>query len=169
VPELTGKTALVTGASRGIWRGGPDIVDAAWGLGVPQLGDREEDRMTAHNATVTDVIRSYYRAYETSDRALAESLLSDDFTFSSPVDDGIDRATFFAKCWPFHEQLRTFHLLQLGTDGRHALIRYRAEKIDGDGFCNVEHLELDQDRRRISHIDVYFGALPGTDDDAPSS
>jgi hypothetical protein len=125
--------------------------------------------MTAQDAAVTDVIRSYYRAYETSDRALVESLLSDDFTFSSPRDDHIDRARFFAKCWPFHEQLRTFHLLQVGIDGDHALVRYQAEKIDGDGFCNVEHLELDQARRRISHIDVYFGALPGTDDDAPSS
>jgi hypothetical protein len=43
------------------------------------------------------------------------------------------------------------------------------ETIDGDAFCNVEHLELDQDRRQIRHIDVYFGALPGSDDDAPAS
>jgi hypothetical protein len=117
---------------------------------------------------VTALIRSYYRAYETSDRTLAESVLSGDFTFSSPQDDRIDRASFFSKCWPFHEQVRTFHLLQLGIDRDHALIRYQAEKIDGDGFCNVEHLELDQDRRRISHIDVYFGAFPGADH-APSS
>ena len=125
--------------------------------------------MTAQNAAVTDLIRSYYRAYETSDRPLVETLLSGDFTFTSPRDDHIDRASFFAKCWPFHEQLRTFHLLQLGIDGDHALVRYQAQKIDGDGFCNVEHLELDQDRRPIRHIDVYFGALPGSDEDAPSS
>ena len=117
---------------------------------------------------MTELIRSYYRAYESSDRPLVEQLLSDDFTFSSPVDDGIDRATFFAKCWPFHERLRTFHLLQLAVDGNHALVRYQAEKIDGDGLCNVEHVELAEGRRRIRHIDVYFGALPASGDASPT-
>jgi hypothetical protein len=115
--------------------------------------------VTPPNAAVTDLIRSYYRAYETSDRTLVEKLLSDDFTFSSPLDDRIDRASFLAKCWPFHEQLRTFHLRQLTIDSDHALIRYQAEEIDGNGFSNVEHVELDEDH--ITHIDVYFGALPG--------
>jgi hypothetical protein len=118
---------------------------------------------------VTDLIRSYYRAYETSDRDLIEGLLSEGFTFSSPHDDRIDRATFFAKCWPFHERLRTFQLLQVSVDGDHALVRYQAEKVDGDGFCNVEHLEFDADGSRVTHIDVYFGAVSDIDGDAASS
>src|SRR4051794_40835736 len=113
--------------------------------------------MTAQSTAVTELVRSYYRAYETSDRGLVESVLSADFTFSSPRDDRIDRAAFFARCWPFHEQVKAFHLLQVGIDGDHALVRYRAEKLNGGGFCNVEHLELDPNGGRISHIDVYFG------------
>jgi hypothetical protein len=38
--------------------------------------------------------RDAYRAYETSDRELIESLMSDDLIFYSPADPGIDvRAT----------------------------------------------------------------------------
>lgn len=44
------------------------------------------------------VARDSYRAYEPGDRALLERCLSEDFTFSSPVDDRIDRATYFERC-----------------------------------------------------------------------
>jgi ketosteroid isomerase-like protein len=106
-----------------------------------------------------DLVRSYYYAYEASDRALLEKLLSDDFTFTSPLDDRIDRATYFAKCWPGHEHLRLFHLLQVTAEGDHLLIRYQAESTDGTTFCNVEHFELAEDQR-VAHVDVYFGSLP---------
>ena len=62
-----------------------------------------------------------------------------------------------------HEHVSVSELVEVT-----GLERTCLETIDGDGFCNVEHLELDQDRRPIRHIDVYFGALPGSDD-APSS
>ena len=104
------------------------------------------------------LIRDYYRAYEISDRTLVEKLLSDDFTFRSPLDDNIDRAAFFAKCWPFHEQLRRFQLDQISFTANHALMRYQAHTLDGNHYRNVEHLELANDQ--ITHIDVYFGALP---------
>ena len=114
-----------------------------------------------------ELVRSYYRSYETDDRALAERLLASTFTFSSPVDDNIDRSTFFGKCWPYHRRLRTFHLRQLAVDGAHALVRYEAEEHDGTTFCNVEHLELAGGR--ITHIDVYFGAVPGVEASTPSA
>ncbi len=37
--------------------------------------------------------RDAYRAYESQDRELIDSLLADDFVFYSPPDPGIDRAT----------------------------------------------------------------------------
>jgi len=110
------------------------------------------------NAAMTDLIRSYYRAYETSDRSVVEKLLSDDFTFTSPLDDRIDRATYFAKCWPGNEHIERFRLDQLVLDGDQALIRYEAAESAGTTFRNVEHFELDG--QQITHIDVYFGALP---------
>ena len=46
-------------------------------------------------SAVSDLIRKCYAAYETNDRKAVENILSDDFTFSSPLDDHIDRATYF--------------------------------------------------------------------------
>jgi ketosteroid isomerase-like protein len=110
---------------------------------------------------VAEKIRSYYRAYETSDRAVVEQLLSNEFTFTSPLDDRIDRATYFSKCWPGNDHLQSFTLHQLVVDGQHALIRYEAEWDDGTSFENVEHFELGRDQ--VTHIDVYFGSLPNDD------
>jgi ketosteroid isomerase-like protein len=107
------------------------------------------------SSTVEDLIRGYYRAYETDDRAAVEAFLSPDFTFTSPLDDRIDRATYFVKCWPGHERIRAFHLAQLLVDADHALVRYDAVNNDGTGFQNVEHFVLDG--HRATHIDVYFG------------
>jgi ketosteroid isomerase-like protein len=114
------------------------------------------------NTDVTDLIRSYYHAYETGDRAAVEHLLSEDFTFTSPLDDRIDRATYFERCWRYHEQLRAFRLDQLVIDGNHALVRYEAEETAGTTFRNIEHFELNG-QQRVTHIDVYFGALPDND------
>jgi hypothetical protein len=41
---------------------------------------------------VSNLVRRYFRAYEAKDRKAIESLLTEDFTFSSPLDARIDRA-----------------------------------------------------------------------------
>lgn len=53
------------------------------------------------------VARDVYGAYESGDRSVVERLLSDDFTFYSPADIGIDRTTYFERCWP-NAELLTF-------------------------------------------------------------
>ena len=45
---------------------------------------------------IPKLVHGYYAAYGRKDRQVVEDLLSDDFTFSSPQDDHIDRATYFA-------------------------------------------------------------------------
>jgi ketosteroid isomerase-like protein len=108
--------------------------------------------MTAARA---DAIRDYYRAYQDDDRTTVEKLLSADFVFTSPQDDHIDRATYFAKCWPGHEDLRAFRLLHVTFDGDDALVRYQATRNDGTGFQNVEHFEFRG--TEVTRVDVYFG------------
>ena len=41
---------------------------------------------------LSNVVRAYVVAYESEDREIAEQLLAEDFTFTSPNDDGIDSA-----------------------------------------------------------------------------
>lgn len=102
-----------------------------------------------------ELIRRYYQAYENDDRPAIEQLLHQDFTFTSPDDDRIDRATYFERCWPPHERIESFTLLDVCADAKGALVRYRAAESAGPGFANVEHFEFTGGH--ISHVDVYFG------------
>jgi hypothetical protein len=54
------------------------------------------------------LIRKYFSAYENKDRKAVESLLSDNFVFTSPYDYRIDRETYFKRCWPYSEQSPTY-------------------------------------------------------------
>jgi hypothetical protein len=101
------------------------------------------------------LIRRYYQAYENDDRPAIEQLLHPDFTFTSPDDDGIDRATYFERCWTPHERIESFALLDVCADDKGALVRYRAAEFAGPGFANVEHFGFTGDF--ISHVEVYFG------------
>jgi len=103
------------------------------------------------------LIRRYYQAYENGDRPAIEQVLHPGFTFTSPGpgDDRIDRATYFERCWPPHERITTFALLDVCADQTGALVRYRASEFAGPGFANVERLEFRDDL--IAHVEVYFG------------
>jgi hypothetical protein len=61
--------------------------------------------------SLTELIRIYFKAYEAKDRSALESTLSGDFTFTSPHDDHIGRATYLerSKCISVRksEELRT--------------------------------------------------------------
>src|SRR4051794_3654929 len=65
--------------------------------------------MPAH----ADLARAMYRAYETGDRSAIEPLIADPFEFWSPLDDGIDRETYFDRCWPNHESIEAIELLRV--------------------------------------------------------
>ena len=102
------------------------------------------------------LIRRYYEAYDNSDRSLIESTLHAQFTFSSPNDDdNINQALYFDRCWPNHQVIRQFDLLDICADGDNALVRYHASTFEGAGFSNVERFEFRDDQ--ISHVHCYFG------------
>ena len=103
----------------------------------------------------TDIARACYAAYETGDRHAVEDLLTDDFTFSSPADVGIDRARYFERCWPNSQNLRAFSFERLHEIGDEVVVTYEAERVDGSRFRNTEVLGFDGDR--ISRVEVYFG------------
>jgi len=103
------------------------------------------------------LIRRYYDAYENDDRPAIERLLHSEFTFTSPNDDDrIDQTVYFDRCWPNHERITSFTLLDACADNTAALVRYRASERNGPGFGNVEHFEFTDGL--ISHVEVFFGA-----------
>ena len=50
------------------------------------------------STSAVDVVRAYFAAWPAKDRMAAESLVADDVTFTSPLDNRLNRTTFFARC-----------------------------------------------------------------------
>jgi ketosteroid isomerase-like protein len=107
--------------------------------------------------TRSDVIRSMFAAYRNKDRKAVEDALADDFTFTSPYDDAIDKATYFARCWPVGlERIVANEIERIFEQGDEAFVTYRAVTTDGHEFRNTEFFVFEGER--IRSIDVYFGA-----------
>jgi ketosteroid isomerase-like protein len=101
------------------------------------------------------VVRDCYGAYESGDRRVVEESLTADYTFYSPADVGIDRATYFERCWPNSELIDAFEFKRLVEIGDEVLVTYEATRTDGTRFRNTEVLTLEGDR--IRQTEVYFG------------
>ena len=105
------------------------------------------------------VARACYEAYIKKDRAAIEALIADDFKFTSPVDNHIDRQTYFARCWPNSEQIAGFDLVRLVANEDDVFVTYEGRTTDGHRFRNTEVLTIR--RSKIVSVEVYFGwSLP---------
>ncbi len=111
-------------------------------------------------SNLSDLIRKYYSAYQSNDRKSLEDLLSDDFTFSSPLDNHINRTTYFQRCWPNSETISVFHIEKLFEKGNEAFVRYECERVTGTRFRNTEYFRIKENK--IKEVEVYFGSLPET-------
>jgi hypothetical protein len=72
----------------------------------------------------SDLIRKYFSAYENKNRKAVESLLSNDFLFTSPYDYRIDRETYFKRSRPHSEQSPTYEIASF----KHFLRKQRLQK-----------------------------------------
>ncbi|UVK42167.1 nuclear transport factor 2 family protein [Mesorhizobium sp. AR07] len=109
-----------------------------------------------HGKSRSDLVRSYFAAYRANDRAIMEAALTDDFTFTSPYDDAIDRATYFVRCWPNNKLIRSITVDRICEDGDAVFVLYRCETSDGKTFRNTELHSFRDDQLRS--VEVYFGA-----------
>ena len=106
------------------------------------------------------IVRDCYCAYESGDRSVVEEILSDDYTFFSPADVGIDRDRYFDRCWPNAELIESFELKRLVEAGDEVVVTYEAARNDGTRFRNTEVQTFEGDK--ICRTEVYFGwDLPG--------
>jgi ketosteroid isomerase-like protein len=58
-----------------------------------------------------DTVRAVFDAYLEQDRNTMDRLLADEFVFTSPQDDHIDKGTFFERCFPTADRLTTQEML----------------------------------------------------------
>jgi hypothetical protein len=84
------------------------------------------------------IARACYEAYVAKDRAAIESLLAEDFHFTSPFDNRLDRATYFARCWPNSQQIQGFEFIHLVAEGDNVFVTYEGRRTGGHRFRNTE-------------------------------
>jgi ketosteroid isomerase-like protein len=111
---------------------------------------------------IRELAHHYFERYQERDRDAIEALLAEDFTFTSPWDDHIDRATYFSHCFPHAGEFRFQFPLRIFVDGDEAVIVYETEGKQGGTFHNAELFRFANGR--IRSITVFFGFIPGTRD-----
>jgi ketosteroid isomerase-like protein len=104
----------------------------------------------------SDIVRALFAAYMANDPKAVEACFTDDFTFTSPYDDRIDKATYFARCWRVPDWIERQQLEKIFVEGDEAFVTYEVVSNDGKRFRNTEFFRFDGDQ--VRSIDVYFGA-----------
>ena len=101
------------------------------------------------------IARTAYEAYVSKDRAAIEALIADDFHFSSPLDNRIDRATYFDRCWPNSKTTEAFEFIHVVQHGEQVFVTYEARGAGGHSFRNTEIVTVRG--LQIVEVEVYFG------------
>ncbi len=101
-------------------------------------------------------IRAIFAAYLGNDRQAVEAALADDFRFTSPYDDALDKATYFERCWKNSGWIARHELEKIFVQGDEAFVTYKCVAKDGNSFRNTEFFVFAGDK--VRSIDVYFGA-----------
>lgn len=102
-----------------------------------------------------EIARAAYDAYVTKDRAALEALLASDFHFTSPLDNRLDRETYFRRCWPNSKTIAWFEIINLVPDGDRVFVTYEGRNTNGHRFRNTEILTIRS--AQIVDVEVYFG------------
>jgi ketosteroid isomerase-like protein len=103
-----------------------------------------------------NIIGAIFAAYLSNDRKAVEDALTDDFRFTSPYDDAIDKATYFARCWRNTGWIERHELEKIFVEGDEAFVSYRCVAKGGKSFRNTEFFVFEGDK--VRRIEVYFGA-----------
>ncbi len=101
------------------------------------------------------IARASYDAYVRKDRTAIETLIGDDFHFTSPLDNRIDRGTYFKRCWPNSQRINAFDYINLVASGDLVFVTYEGSNVDGGRFRNTEILTIRG--QKIVEAEVYFG------------
>lgn len=103
-----------------------------------------------------EIVRGIFAAYLANDRKAVEDALAEDFRFTSPYDDAIDKATYFERCWRNADWIERHELEKIAVEGDEVFVTYNCVAKSGMNFRNTEFFAFDGDK--IKSIDVYFGA-----------
>jgi len=135
------------------------LAEACVLVGAVALPGPEKARaLGERNLTNEEVVRRWYAAWEKKDWGPVDSLLADDFNFTSAAgDDHISKSTFKTRCWETQINfIGHFDLEQIATGAEDAFVKYLCHTKDGKSFRNVEYLRIKDGK--LHSIECYFGA-----------
>src|SRR6185437_3140262 len=108
------------------------------------------------NPQTEQIVRNYYAAWENGDWSALDSLLTDDFTFTSPNDDHDSKSLYHTRCWtPNVRLIQHFDLQQIAGNGDDALVMYVLHIKNGKKVENVEYLRIRGGK--VASVRCYFG------------
>ncbi len=101
------------------------------------------------------VVRDVFRAFAAGDRDFVERTFAADLKFSSPPDPLLDRAGYFARCWPGAGRHQAFEFVRVIESGDTVVVTYEMTKDAGLKARNTEVFTFSGDQ--VRRIEVYFG------------
>ncbi len=121
-------------------------------------GSASAKALGGQNSTNEGIIRKWYAAWENKDLGTFDTLLADNFTFSSAAgDDHISKSTFKTQCWDTQINfIGHFDLERITTGAEDAFVKYLCHTKNGKSFRNVEYLRIKNGK--LESIECYFGA-----------
>ncbi|MEP7287138.1 MAG: nuclear transport factor 2 family protein [Chloroflexota bacterium] len=99
-------------------------------------------------------IRDFFSAWQKRNWDFVERSITDDFTFTSPYDDHLDKNDYEQKCWNAIKEMEDYNIITIIENGDQAFIRYKG-RVNGTQVQNTEHF-IFQDGK-IKAITVFFG------------
>ena len=107
----------------------------------------------------TEVVRRLFQAFNDDDRDAAKALMAEDYRFFSPIDNGIDKVGFFARCWPSDNGVGDFRIERVFVDGDTVAYTFEAKSKDGRRLRNMGLNKIRDGQ--IFEAECYFGwSLP---------
>ena len=85
------------------------------------MATQSVENITAKNVAIA---RAAYEAYVTKDRAALADLIAEDFHFTSPLDNRLDREAYFRRCWPNSEVIAGFDFIHVVTDAERVFVTH---------------------------------------------
>ena len=103
-----------------------------------------------------ETVRAFFASFLAQDRAAAERLVDEEFVFTSPQDDHIDRAAFFDRCFPTADHFKEHELLTVvPADGDDVFVLYEYQPEDGQRYRNAEVITVRDGK--VTESQVFFG------------
>jgi len=104
---------------------------------------------------ISELVDRYFTAFVTGNRRGIEALLTPDFTFTSPYEDHIDRASYIERCWALAGTFEYHDLKSTFISDTDCFVLYESKSKSGNVQRNVELFHFEGDR--IQSVEVFVG------------